>query len=838
MRLDLRGLLVRLAPPLVLGLFGLLGPIAPRAAHAAHAAPRVVAPEGELEAAFERAGERAELWRAAIAATSGPQRADLEFLVAHMPAGDLAGLDPAFVANDAARARAHLAAAPWRESVTEELFREAVLPYASLDEAREDWREVLRGHALPLVAEARTCGEAALALNARLFGALGVRYSTERRAANQAPSETIATGLASCSGLSILLVDACRSVGVPARVVGIGAWPHKNGNHTWVEVWDGRAWRFVGAAEPDPAGFDRAWFTGDAAAARLGHPRHAVMAAQWSATGRTFHLPWAPGSTSVNAVDVSARYTGGAADVAEGHVRLWVRVWQDGARVATAVRVEPDGWNAPAAAGPRAGTSRDEARDLNDMLEFALPAGTPWVVVLERDGHTSRHAVAATDLVGDLQLDLPAPSSAGAAGASEATRAASAPRAADQDASTRVFAGASDAEVERAFGAAFAALATGAEPPPFAPAIDARLVEDPAGVRAAAWRAFLAAPHADLVEAHAARLVATSDRTSPYTLKAVGERPAEGWPLVIAMHGGGGAPPEVNDQQWQHMQIYYRDHPEAGGYLYLALRAPNNEWNGVYDDAIVPLLDRLVRQLVVSEGVDPRRVYALGYSHGGYGAFVIGPKAPDRFAAVHSSAAAPTDGETRLENLANLRFTFMVGGRDTAYGRSERCQAAGSALAALRDAASTRAPEADLYPFEFLFEPDNGHGGLPDRDILPRLLEQRRRSAPRHLVWRTTDDRIADHAWLHLPEPRDGASLDADLGPGNAVALAVAGVTRVELWLDERHVDPGAPLAVRVNGGEPVEHALRPSAAVLAATLWRRADPERSATCRVALDVP
>ena len=64
-----------------------------------------------------------------------------------------------------------------------------------------------------------------------------------------------------------------------------------------------------------------------------------------------------------------------------------------------------------------------------------------------------------------------------------------------------------------------------------------------------------------------------------------------------------------------------------------------------------------------------------GASHGGYGAFVIGPKMPDRFAAVHASAAAPTDGETRSENLRDLRFTVMVGDRDTAYGRADRCRA-------------------------------------------------------------------------------------------------------------------------------------------------------------------
>ena len=54
-------------------------------------------------------------------------------------------------------------------------------------------------------------------------------------------------------------------------------------------------------------------------------------------------------------------------------------------------------------------------------------------------------------------------------------------------------------------------------------------------------------------------------------------------------------------------------------------------------------------------------------------AFVIGPKMPDRFAAVHASAAAPTDGETRGENLRDLRFTDFLpnhwdGTRDTNTG--------------------------------------------------------------------------------------------------------------------------------------------------------------------------
>lgn len=59
------------------------------------------------------------------------------------------------------------------------------------------------------------------------------------------------------------------------------------------------------------------------------------------------------------------------------------------------------------------------------------------------------------------------------------------------------------------------------------------------------------------------------------------------------------------------------------------------------------------------------KVFIMGYSHGGYGAFAIGPKIPYRFAAIHASAAAPTDGETTAKTLRNTRFSFMIGGKDT-----------------------------------------------------------------------------------------------------------------------------------------------------------------------------
>lgn len=69
-----------------------------------------------------------------------------------------------------------------------------------------------------------TASEAVLLINQRLFSLLGVKYSTERRLPNQCVTESAKLGLASCTGLSIILVQALRSVGIPARGCGTALW--------------------------------------------------------------------------------------------------------------------------------------------------------------------------------------------------------------------------------------------------------------------------------------------------------------------------------------------------------------------------------------------------------------------------------------------------------------------------------------------------------------------------------------------------------------------------------------------------------------------------------------
>lgn len=159
-----------------------------------------------------------------------------------------------------------------------------------------------------------------------MFKLLNAKYSRKRRVPDQGPFETMETGVATCTGLSILLVDACRSVGIPARVVGTPLWSNNSGNHTWIEVWDGD-WLFTGAAEQNPAGFNRGWFVSNASQALKDEKNKAIYASSFKKTGLTFPMSWTRDVDYVNAINITERYTDKAKPVVAPGLRLMLDVF-------------------------------------------------------------------------------------------------------------------------------------------------------------------------------------------------------------------------------------------------------------------------------------------------------------------------------------------------------------------------------------------------------------------------------------------------------------------------------------------------------------------------------
>ena len=735
---------------------------------------------GTLDASLERAPERRAEWKRLLADTPKAERTAVEYLLTWMPLEDLKSLPTAKVRDAAHLATLARTATVWGPKVPQAVFLDAVVPYASVTEPRRSMRAEWARRYGPLVKGTKTPGEAALLVNARLFKDTKVTYNTKRLRTDQSPPETLAQGMATCTGLSIMLVDALRAVGVPSRVAGIPSWPGRGGNHTWVEVWSGGAWHFVGAAEPDAKGLDHAWFAEEAGRVPGTVKDETVYAVTYKPTGLTFPLVWNE-TARIPAENATPRYRM-ALEAAQP--RLMVEVRKGGERVmAEVIAVN-------AATGDRClvGRSLGPQADMNLHLNAPAKEGETYTVTAEYRGETvTTQARVEGDTVVRIDLD----------------------RAKGHDLAWALDARFAADPVDR--GIAIPMLAEA----PFTRAS-----------AAAAWRAYLAAPDPALKADFDANVVRTADRTAPYKWRTVGEKPKEGWGLVIAMHGGGGAPKAVNDREWEGMFArYYKDHPEAGGYVYLALRAPNDEWDGFYDAAISPLVERLIRGFVKYEGVDPDRVYAMGASHGGYGTFVIGPKIPYRFAALHPAAGAMTPDRTAGENLRNVRFTWAVGENDDAYGRIKLDR---------EFADSWKGWKARYGGFDGGLEEVAGHGhGIGDweADKIAEMRPYVRKANPKRVVWTQTDSVLHRFYWLEALKPTPKGSIDASV-EGNTVTLATSGQGEIALWLSDALVDLSKPVVV-VRDGVSATYRLAPSLATFCDGLEKTGDPRLAAPVRL-----
>ncbi len=154
-------------------------------------------------------------------------------------------------------------------------------------------------------------------------------------------------------------------------------------------------------------------------------------------------------------------------------------------------------------------------------------------------------------------------------------------------------------------------------------------------------------------------------KTMRYELKKVGTPGKNGYPLYIALHGGGGAPALLNDSQWQQMKRYYLHNVKSG--IYVAPRGITNTWNLHFVSESYVLYDRLIENMILFNDVDPNRVYILGFSAGGDGTYQLAPRMADRWAAANMSAGHH-NGVNPL-NLYNVPFSLQVGEVDKMYKR-------------------------------------------------------------------------------------------------------------------------------------------------------------------------
>ena len=319
-----------------------------------------------LDDALEISGENRLEIKKAINNVPKEQFESLLWLITHMPDENLRQVSAKFLLSNCDIAYKTRNSTLWGKQLSDELFFAYVIPFSNLNERVEDWRLDFYNKFFPMVKDAGSSYEAATILNNNIFKELGVIYSTKRPKADQSPYESIQAGKASCTGLSILLIDVCRSVGIPARFVGTPSWHNNSGNHSWVEIWDGE-WHFTGAAEPTDDKLNQSWFKELASKATEGSNKYGIFAATWEDTDIHFPMDWLPNIKKYNAIDVTKRYK--IQLVNEDLVPIRIRALDSsGNRQEVKVLVFGEDYSVE-------GFSKGETCDANDHLTFMLPKG-------------------------------------------------------------------------------------------------------------------------------------------------------------------------------------------------------------------------------------------------------------------------------------------------------------------------------------------------------------------------------------------------------------------------------------------------------------------------------
>ena len=243
-----------------------------------------------LQAVIE-ASERGEELRKLVAETPAEEQRDMAYLIVNMPEHDREGMDLELLKENVAYANIARNKYAWAKELPEEVYLCDVLPYAVVDEVRDSWRKDMYEMFAPAVDTCETMYDAICAVNANIPALTGVHYNTKREKTNQSPSESIRQGMASCTGLSILLVDAYRAVGIPARFAGTASWHDNRGNHSWTEVWLDGEWRVTEYYFPSQ--LDHLWFMADAAKANGENRNYAIYATRFAGGNDWFPMVWA-----------------------------------------------------------------------------------------------------------------------------------------------------------------------------------------------------------------------------------------------------------------------------------------------------------------------------------------------------------------------------------------------------------------------------------------------------------------------------------------------------------------------------------------------------------------
>ena len=332
-----------------------------------------------------------------------------------------------------------------------------------------------------------------------------------------------------------------------------------------------------------------------------------------------------------------------------------------------------------------------------------------------------------------------------------------------------------------------------------------------------------------------------------FYLGAKGEKPKDGYPVFIYLHGSG-----PRENEWAtglRLARMFQDGPS----MYIVPQIPQEgEWYRWWQRSKQWAWEKILRILLSMPEVDKNRIYVFGISEGGYGSQRLASFYADYWAAAGPMAGGEPLVNAPVENIGNVPFSFLTGDKDYMFYRHLLTKTTGEKLDSMQR----------IYPNEYKHRveliPDKGHS-IDYTPTTPWLAQHKRNAQPRHFIWENLEmDGLKRNAFYNLQVLKEDNAFrtqyEFTANADNSIDLKVDAVKYNTTWKDphwgidmlfskdltpaqhghlriflsDQLVDLNQKVTIRINGKEVFNGKIKGSkkAQKLASELW--GDPMRN----------
>ena len=332
-----------------------------------------------------------------------------------------------------------------------------------------------------------------------------------------------------------------------------------------------------------------------------------------------------------------------------------------------------------------------------------------------------------------------------------------------------------------------------------------------------------------------------------FYLGAKGEKPQDGYPVFIYLHGSG-----PRENEWAtglRLARMFQDGPS----MYIVPQIPQEGvWYRWWQRSKQWAWEKILRILLSMPEVDKNRIYVFGISEGGYGSQRLASFYADYWAAAGPMAGGEPLVNAPVENIGNVPFSFLTGDKDYMFYRHLLTKTTGEKLDSMQR----------IYPNEYKHRveliPDKGHS-IDYTPTTPWLTQHKRNAQPRHFIWENLEmDGLKRNAFYNLQVLKEDNAFrtqyEFTANADNCIDLKVDAVKYNTTWKDPRWgidmlfskdltpaqhghlriflsdqlVDLNQKVTIRINGKEVFNGKIKGSkkAQKLASELW--GDPMRN----------